>query len=80
MGKAVVSTSVGAEGLDLKNGAEIFIADAPTDFADAVTRLLTDSELRRRIGENGRARVERDYDWRRIGEKLHTLYTQILQK
>ena len=78
MGKAIVSTSVGAEGLDLKNGEEIFIADEPEAFADAVTRLLTDTLLRRRIGENGRARVERDYDWRSIGEKLHQLYTKIL--
>ena len=78
MGKAIVSTAVGAEGLDLKNGEEIFIADEPTTFADAVTRLLTDVSLRRRIGENGRARVERDYDWRSIGEKLHQLYTKIL--
>ena len=80
MGKAIVSTSVGAEGLDLKNGEEIFIADEPVAFADAVTRLLTDVQRRRRIGENGRARVERDYDWRSIGEKLHTLYNQILQQ
>ncbi len=78
MGKAIVSTTVGAEGLDLKDGEEIFIADEPTVFADAVTRLLTDASLRRRIGENGRARVERDYDWRSIGEKLHQLYTKIL--
>ena len=78
MGKAIVSTSVGAEGLDLKDGEEIFIADEPIAFADAVTRLLTDASLRRRIGENGRARVERDYDWRSIGEKLHQLYTKIL--
>ena len=80
MGKAIVSTSVGAEGLDIKDGEEIFIADEPTvAFADAVTRLLTDAPLRRRVGENGRARVERDYDWRSIGEKLHILYTKISQ-
>ena len=79
MGKAIVSTSVGAEGLDLKDGEEIFIADEPTVFADAVTRLLTDASLRRRLGEHGRARVERDYDWRSIGEKLHSLYTKISQ-
>ena len=77
MGKAIVSTSVGAEGLDLKDSEEIFIADEPAAFADAVTRLLTDASLRRRIGENGRTRVERDYDWRSIGEKLHLLYTKI---
>ena len=80
MGKAIVSTSVGAEGLALKDGEEIFIADEPAAFADAVTRLLTDVPLRRRIGENGRARVEQDYDWRSIGEKLHLLYTKILRK
>ena len=80
MGKAIVSTSVGAEGLDLKDGEEIFIADEPTVFADAVIRLLTDTSLRRRIGENGRARVERDYDWRSIGEKLHSLYTKISER
>lgn len=80
MGKAIVSTSVGAEGLDLKDGEEIFIADEPAAFADAVTRLLTDVQLRRRMGEKGRARVEQDYDWRSIGEKLHLLYTKILKK
>ena len=80
MGKAIVSTSVGAEGLDLKDGEEIFIADEPTALADAVTRLLTDAPLRRRIGKNGRARVERDYDWRSIGEKLHSLYTKISER
>ncbi len=78
MGKAIVSTTVGAEGLDLKDGEEIFIADDPTVFADAVIRLLTDSELRRRMGENGRARVEQDYDWRSIGEKLHGVYAKIV--
>ena len=77
MGKAIVSTSVGAEGLDLNDGEEIFIADAPEPFAEAVTRLLTDPALRRRIGENGRARVEKDYDWRSIGEKLYQRYTEI---
>ena len=80
MGKAIVSTSVGAEGLDLKDGEEIFIADEAKPFAEAVTRLLTDPALRRRIGENGRARVEKDYDWRSIGAKLHQRYTEIIKR
>ncbi len=80
MGKAIVSTSVGAEGLDLNDGEEIFIADTPKPFAEAVARLLTDPALRRRIGENGRARVEKDYDWRSIGEKLHQRYTEIVRR
>ena len=79
MGKAIVSTSVGAEGLDLEDSEEIFIADEPKAFADAVTRLLTDASLRRRIGENGRIRVEQDYDWRSIGEKLYALYESLIK-
>ena len=77
MGKAVVSTTVGAEGLGLVDGKEILIADEPKAFAESVLRLLTDASLCREIGENGRARVERDYDWRRIGEKLYQLYESL---
>ena len=78
MGKAVVSTTVGAEGLALRDGEEIFIADEPNAFAGSVTRLLTDPELRQKIGRNGRVRVEQDYDWRSIAEKLHKVYESLL--
>ncbi len=78
MGKAVVSTTVGAEGLALRDGEEILIADEPDTFADAVTRLLTDRELRQKIGTNGRVRVEQDYDWRSIAERLHSVYESLL--
>ena len=78
MGKAVVSTRVGAEGLALRDGEEILIADEPDTFADAVTRLLTDRDLRQKIGANGRVRVEQDYDWHSIAEKLHTVYESLL--
>ncbi len=78
MGKAVVSTHVGAEGLALRDGEEILIADEPEIFADAVTRLLTDRALRQKIGANGRVRVEQDYDWHSIAEKLHAVYQSLL--
>ncbi|MBI1923197.1 glycosyltransferase [Candidatus Poribacteria bacterium] len=78
MEKAIVSTPIGEEGLHLIDGEEILIADAPSRFADAVLRLLTDKQMRRRIGESGRRRVEADYDWRQIGEKLHALYEKIV--
>ncbi len=78
MGKAVVSTTVGAEGLALRDGEEILIADEPDTFANAVTRLLTDRELRQKIGTNGRVRVEQDYDWRSIAERLHKVYESLL--
>lgn len=78
MGKAIVSTTVGAEGLALRDGEEILIADEPDTFANAVTRLLTDRELRQKIGTNGRVRVEQDYDWRSIAERLHKVYESLL--
>lgn len=78
MGKAVVSTTIGAEGLALRDGEEIFIADEPKRFADAVLRLLTDTALRQKMGLSGRARVEQDYDWCNIGKKLLSVYESVI--
>ena len=78
MEKAVVSTTVGEEGLNLINGEEIIIADEPTRFADAAVQLIGDKQMRRQLGEKGWKHVEADYDWRRIGEKLHQLYESIV--
>lgn len=80
MGKAVVSTTVGAEGLELQDGKEIMIADDPSHFAESVIQLLTDPMLRNNIGENGRIRVEQDYDWQNIGMKLLSVYELIVNK
>ena len=78
MGKAVVSTSVGAEGLNLRAGDEITIADEPAKFADAVLQLMENGSMRRELGDNGRRRVETEYEWRRIGEKLQGLYEAVV--
>jgi glycosyltransferase involved in cell wall biosynthesis len=63
MGKAVVSTSIGAEGLPLTPGEHYLAADEPADFARAVVRLLRDADRRRRLGEAGRQLVEARYSW-----------------
>jgi len=62
-GKAVVSTSVGAEGLALRPGVDLALADTPAAFAEACIRLLADGAARRALGEAGRARVLERYDW-----------------
>lgn len=77
MGKAIVSTSIGAEGLGLEPGAEILLADRPADFAAQVVRLVNDPELRRTLGRNARARAVASYSWPRIGRDLLALYEQI---
>ena len=78
MEKAVVSTTVGEEGLNLIDGEEIIISDEPTRFADAVVQLIGNKQMRRQLGEKGWKHVEADYDWRRIGEKLHRFYESIV--
>ena len=62
-GKAVVSTSVGAEGLELRPGIDLALADTPAAFAEACIKLLADGGARRTLGEAGRARVLERYDW-----------------
>ena len=66
----MVSTTLGAEGLDLVPGREIVLADAPGTFAEAVVRVLTDRATRDAMGHAGRAAVARAYDWNRIEARL----------
>ena len=68
--RAVVSTSIGAEGLDATVDESIVIADEPRQFADAVDRLLSEPLLRQKIAKNGRAQFERRYTWNVAWETL----------
>ncbi len=68
-GKAVVSTSVGAEGLDVRHGRDIILADDPRPFADAVLTLLRDQNLRQKYEHAAAARAAQ-YDWSVIGENF----------
>jgi glycosyltransferase involved in cell wall biosynthesis len=62
MGKPIVSTSLGAEGLALAPGEEILIADEPAAFAAAVAGLLENPARRREVGSAARRSIERQYD------------------
>lgn len=76
MGKAVVSTSIGCEGLEAVDGENILIRDDPKDFASAILAVLEDAELRSRLGRRGRQTAERLYSWDVIGrEMIHTYLT-----
>jgi len=78
MGKAVVSTTTGCEGLDAVDGTNIMIRDTPADVADAILSLLDDRELRSRIGLSGRHTVETGYSWTAIGENLRRAYRELI--
>lgn len=78
MGKAVVSTSIGCEGLEAKDGSNILIRDSEETFAEAVIQLLNDAELRHRLGANARATAEQIYSWEVIGNVLLSGYRDVL--
>jgi glycosyltransferase involved in cell wall biosynthesis len=68
-GRAVVSTTVGAEGLDVQHGQDIVLADDPDAFAKAVIQLLTDSVVRHRY-EAAAVQSAARHDWSVIGERF----------
>lgn len=75
MGKVVVSTSIGAEGLDVCPGEDIAIADTPASFSDAVVDLLRNEQRRRTIGEAA-VRKAQQYDWSAIADRLGRVLSQ----
>lgn len=64
IGRVVVSTTVGAEGIDYENGRDIVIADTPESFSVAVVKLLNNPDLLRQIGQNARRLIEEKYNWK----------------
>ena len=77
MAKAVVSMSVGAEGLPVRPGEEILLADTPEHFAREVVRLLRDPAERSRLGEAGRRLVEREYSWPAVAEGFDRVLREV---
>lgn len=74
MGLPVVSTSVGAEGLAVKPGEHLMIADGAEEFARAVVTVLKSPDLADRLGRNGRELVCEKYSWNKVDERLLGLY------
>lgn len=70
MEKAIVSTSIGAEGIDVTDGQNILLRDSYNSFAEAIVELISNSQLQKRIGKNGRVLVENRYNWSSLVEKL----------
>lgn len=74
MGKAIVSTSVGCEGLAVRSGRDIVIADGPERFGEEVCRLLEDADAGAALGAAARDTVVRQYAWPVIGEAMERSY------
>jgi sugar transferase (PEP-CTERM/EpsH1 system associated) len=70
MGKAIVSTTIGAEGLPVRHGVDVLLADSPDDFAKSVLNLLGDAAARRRLGVAARDLVETKYSWASVAREF----------
>jgi glycosyltransferase involved in cell wall biosynthesis len=77
MGKAVVSTTLGSEGIAVRDGEHLLIADDAARFAASLLRLLERPAERESLGAAGRALIERGYSWELAGERMQALYNRL---
>lgn len=79
MNKCIVTTRIGAEGIDVTNGDNILIADEPNTFSEKVVELLNDKSRILAIGHNARKLVEENYDNRKLVSNLLNYYSDIIR-
>jgi len=77
MQKAVVSTSIGAEGLRVTDGHDIVLADNPLDLAESIIALFDNAGRRRKLGEAGRSLVIDKYDWSLVAQKQQHVWDKV---
>lgn len=80
LGKAMVSTTVGCEGIAVRDREHLLIADDAPAFAGAIVRLFEEPELAARLGEEGRRLAEADYSWDLAGTRAQALYDTLLDE
>jgi glycosyltransferase involved in cell wall biosynthesis len=73
MGRPVVATRIGIEGLDVEPGRHFLAADTPADFAAAILRLLDDTALRQAIVAAARAQLEQRFSWATVAQQFETI-------
>jgi len=79
-GIPVVSTRLGAEGLDLEDGTHLLLADSAQEMTAAVNRLATSPELWLRLSRSGHEVVSRAYDWHAISERLYRIHCDAIER
>jgi glycosyltransferase involved in cell wall biosynthesis len=77
LGKAIVSTTIGAEGIDCTNEKDILLADSPAEFANQIVRCLQNPVLVSQLGQNARRLAEDEYDNTKIIFQLLEAYKKL---
>jgi glycosyltransferase involved in cell wall biosynthesis len=78
MGLPIVTTSLGAEGVNAENGRDMIIADDPGDFAAAVIRLLRDDGLCESLGKRARNLAVERFSWEKGVEELEQVLQEVV--
>lgn len=79
LGRPVISTSVGCEGIEVIDNVHILIADEPAVFANNVIQLLENKQMRERLVNNARELVERKYGWDQIVENMDQIFEKMME-
>ncbi len=79
-GKAVISTSIGCEGLEVTPERNILIGDSPIEFAKQIIKVCNDGDLMKSLGREGRKLVEEKYSWKMIGDHFNRIYKNLVSK
>lgn len=79
-GIPVISTRLGAEGLDLADGTHLLLADSADEMIAAVGRLAASPELWLRLSRSGREVVSRSYDWQALTEDLYRIHCTAIER
>jgi glycosyltransferase involved in cell wall biosynthesis len=74
----VVSTTIGAEGLEVEDGVHLLLADQPDEFAAACKRLLTDHELRKKMVDAAEQRYLERYEWSSARDRIRALVHELV--
>jgi glycosyltransferase involved in cell wall biosynthesis len=77
LARPVVSTTIGCEGLDVRSGEHLLVADDADGFADGILAMLSDRSAAEAIGRAGRALLEREYTSDRIADRLEDAYRML---
>ena len=77
-GLPIVSTTIGAEGVDIRPGENILIADDPEEFSDSIVKVLRSKQLANTLSVNGRKWVEEKYSWQEVYQEIGNVYRRLL--
>jgi glycosyltransferase involved in cell wall biosynthesis len=80
MEKPTISTTIGAEGLNINDGEDILLADTPEDFANTVVRVLQDASFARQVGTRGAQTVRERYGWKQVAAEFDAICQTALKR